>query len=272
MRGAGRREPDPARPPLARGFDSHLHLTDARFDPDRAETLARAREAGVAGMVTVATDPEDGRRALALARAEPGVWATAGLHPHAADRFSPEELGAIEALLSKPEVVAVGETGLDFHYENAPRALQREAFEAQVELAGRRGLPLVVHSREADGETAEAIRAGNGAVRGVLHCFTGGETLLETGLEAGWWVSFSGILTFAPELEPAARRVPDDRLLVETDAPYLAPAPRRGRRNEPAYLGHTIEKLAAVRGMDPAEVAKLTRRNAERLYGVTAPS
>lgn len=261
-------QPAPSEP----AFDSHLHLTDERFDADCGAALERARAAGVAAMVTVASDPEDARRALDLARREPGVWSTAGLHPHAADRFSADLLAEVEGFLSEPEVVAVGETGLDFHYENAPRDAQRESFEAHVELAARSGLPLVVHARDADEETAEAIAGAGAAVRGVLHCFTGGERLLEAGLEAGWWVSFSGILTFAPELEAAASRVPDDRLLVETDAPYLAPAPCRGRRNEPAFLRHTIEKLASVRGAEAAEVAALTRRNAERLYGVAVPS
>lgn len=250
-------------------FDSHLHLTDPRFDGDRGETLSRARAAGVLGAVTVATDPTDARQALELAREEAGVWATAGLHPHAADRFTPDALEAVEALLAEPLVVAVGETGLDFHYDNAPRRLQRESFEAHAALAGRTGLPLVVHSRDADAETAEVIRGAAGSVRGVLHCFTGGSGLLEAGLEAGWYVSFSGILTFASELEEAARRVPADRLLAETDSPYLAPVPCRGRRNEPAYLWHTLEKLASVRGIEAAEATELTRRNAERFYGVT---
>lgn len=247
-------------------FDSHLHLTDARFDEDRPEALARAREAGVTGMVTVATDPEDATRAVELARAEPGVWATAGLHPHAAADFAAETPGAIRVLLAEPEVVAVGETGLDFHYDNAPRRLQRESFEAHVALARETGLPLVVHSRDADAETAEVIRAAAGSVSGVLHCFTGGEELLEAGLEADWYVSFSGILTFAPELEERLRRVPSDRLLVETDSPYLTPVPRRGRRNEPAFVWHTLEKLAAVRGIETLRAVRITRRNAERLY------
>lgn len=253
-------------------FDSHLHLTDARFDEDRPDAIARARAVGVVSMTSIATDPEDARRAVALAREEPGVWATAGLHPHAADRFSPELLGEVRRLLDEPEVVAVGETGLDFHYENAPRARQRESFEAHLTLAGETGLPAVVHSRDADRETVEAIREAGSDVRGVLHCFTGGEALLAAGLAADWYVSFSGILTFASELEPHARRVPADRLLVETDSPYLAPAPRRGRRNEPAYLRHTIEMLAALRGLAPGEAADLTRRNAERFYGVRAPA
>lgn len=261
--------PRPVSTSLDRAFDSHLHLTDARFEADRSACLARARAAGVAGLVTVASDAEDALQAIELAREEANLWATAGLHPHAASRFEPSVLGSLRELLSRPELVAIGETGLDYHYEHAPPAQQRECFEAHIELAVETGLPLVVHSREADADTEAVIRSVTGSVAGVLHCFTGGETLLEAGLDSGWYVSFSGILTFAPELEALARRVPLDRLLVETDSPYLAPVPRRGQRNEPANLVHTLEKLAAVRGIDLGEVARVTGRNAERFYRVT---
>lgn len=252
-------------------FDSHLHLTDGRFDGDLGDVLARARAAGVTGMVTVGTDPEDARRARELAAAEEGVWCTAGLHPHEASRFSPEAMEALEELLAAPECVAVGETGLDFHYDNAPRAAQRESFRAHLELAARTGLPVVVHSRDADGETADLLREFSGRVRGVLHCFTGGDGLLEAGLEAGWHVSFSGIATFGSwDGADRVRRVPADRLLVETDSPYLAPVPERGRRNEPAFVVHTCRALAEMRGEPPEETARRTTANARRLYGLEA--
>lgn len=247
-------------------FDSHLHLTDARFEEDRDEVLRRAREAGVAGMVTIGTDPEDAERALALATTAADVWATVGLHPHAADRFSPGLRDALEALTARADAVAVGETGLDYHYDNAPREAQRESFRAHLEMAADRALPVVVHSREADADTEALIREFSGAVRGVLHCFTGGPGLMAAGLEAGWHVSFSGIVTFVPSLADRVRTVPDDRLLIETDSPYLAPAPRRGRRNEPSFLPHTCRKVAEIRGVPAAEVAALSVRNARTFY------
>lgn len=259
----------PAGPGGGSAFDSHLHLTDARFDDDRDEVLARARQAGVREMVSVGTDPADARRCVALARAESGVWATAGLHPHDASRFSDSLLSEVRELAALKEVVAVGETGLDFHYDNSPRDIQRESFRAHLALAAETGLPAVVHSREADEETAAALREFAGRCRGVLHCFTGGDRLLETGLDAGWFVSFSGILTFGgPAMEAQARRVPADRLMVETDSPYLAPVPRRGRRNEPAYVLHTCARLAELRGVPTEELVAATRRNARDFYGL----
>ncbi len=252
-------------------FDSHLHLTDARFRDDLAGVLDRARAAGVAEMVTVGTTPADALAAREVAAREEGVWCTAGLHPHQASLFSPDAMAGIEDVLSAPETVAVGETGLDFHYDNSPRDAQRESFRAHLELAERVGLPVVVHSREADGETADLLRAFAGRVRGVLHCFTGGDALLEAGLEAGWHVSFSGIATFGSwDGADRVRRVPADRLLLETDSPYLAPVPERGRRNEPAFVAHTCRAVAEMRGEPHEEVARATRRNARRFYGLDA--
>jgi TatD DNase family protein len=249
-------------------FDSHCHLTAEAFAEDLDAVLARAREAGVEEMVTIASDPEDGAAAIALARANSGVHATAGLHPHEAERFGPETEAAIRRLLAQPEVVAVGEAGLDHFYDNAPRARQRESFEAQVALAREAGLPVVVHAREADVEVAEVIRGAPG-VRGVLHCFSGGPTLLDAGLDAGWHVSFSGIVTFRRyEGADLVRRVPEDRLLIETDSPYLAPVPHRGTRNEPARLPHTCAAVAEIRGVPAGRIAEATRRNARRFYGI----
>jgi TatD DNase family protein len=252
-------------PPL---FDSHLHLTSARFDEDRREALERARDAGVTRLVTVATDPEDARRAIRLAEAEEGVWATAGLHPHDAAGFTDEVLREIEELVDSEVVVALGETGLDYHYDHAPRKLQLANFRAHMELGQRSGLPVVVHSREADADTAEIVAEFAGRAMGVLHCFTAGEELLRVGLEAGWFVSFSGIASFATQLADLVRAVPDDRLLIETDSPYLAPVPKRGRRNEPAFLVHTCEAIAALREVATDDLARLTTTNARRFYGV----
>lgn len=247
-------------------FDSHLHLTDDRLRPEVPELLERARAVGVEGMVTVGTAPEDARAARDLAREE-GLWCTAGLHPHRADLYGPETMEALAEVLESPEAVAVGETGLDYHYDNAPRERQRESFRAHLELAADRDLPVVVHSRDADEDTVALLREAGTAVRGVLHCFTGGAGLMETALELAWYVSFSGIVTFGSwHGEELVRRVPADRLLIETDSPYLAPVPRRGRRNEPAFVGHVAERLAELRGEEPEALAERTHQNACRFY------
>lgn len=251
-------------------FDSHAHLTDPRLREETAQVLERARDAGVLAVVTVASDLDDAEAACALASAYDGVWATAGVHPHAAGQADPSTSARLRELLDRAHVVAVGETGLDYHYENAPRAAQRAAFESQLALAAELGLPAVVHSRDADEDTAEMLEAHPGA-RGVLHCFAGGQELLERGLAAGWSVSFSGLVTFpgfhGRELVP---RVPADRLLVETDSPYLAPVPRRGRRNEPANVAHVAAEVASLRREELADVAAITWANARRFYGLEA--
>lgn len=248
-------------------FDSHLHLTDAALAPDLDGVLARARDAGVVGMVTVASDPVDAARAISLARTEPDLWSTAGLHPHRADDFDDQTLGRLERLAGETDVVAVGETGLDFHYDHSPRNRQIESFEAQLDLAGRLELPVIVHSRDADAETAELVRRYAGRAHGVLHCFTGGDALLEEALTAGWYVSFAGIVTFGRfDAADRVRRVPDDRLLIETDSPYLAPVPHRGGRNEPSFVARTCAAVAALRDVTPAELAEITTRNAAAFY------
>jgi TatD DNase family protein len=252
-------------------FDSHAHLTDESFVAELDAALERATARGVRAVVCVASDLADSRAAIDLARtaSRPRIWATAGLHPHEAEAWTPEVAARLEALAGSGPVVAVGETGLDFYYENAPRREQHGVFRAQLDMAARLGLPVVVHSREADEETAALIEEFSGRVAGVLHCFSGGSGLLAAGLAAGWYVSFSGLVTFKKfsDLE-IVRAVPGDRLLVETDSPYLAPEPMRGRRNEPAFLEHTVRRLAEIRGEEPEEVAERTFENACRVYGV----
>ena len=254
-------------------FDSHLHLTADRFDGEVDEVVRRAMAAGVSRMVTVATDPSDGRAALEIARGHPGVvYATAGLHPHDASGWTDESEAEIRALLGEPEIVAVGEAGLDFHYDNSPRSIQREAFEAQLDLAVEAGLPIVVHSRDADEAMMEILLDRGPDVTGILHCFTGGDALLEAGLDAGWYVSFGGIVTFNSfDGADRVRRVPADRLLVETDAPYLAPVPMRGRRNEPSFLAHTCARLAELREVSLDELVTETTRAALAFYGLEFP-
>ncbi|MEJ2482749.1 MAG: TatD family hydrolase [Gemmatimonadota bacterium] len=250
-------------------FDSHCHLTAEAFEGEWSAVIDRAREAGVTGLVTIASDPRDAESALQIAAAREGVWCTAGLHPHEADRFDDHTEPALRRLAARPEVVAIGEAGLDFHYDNAPRDRQRLCFEAQLELARELDLPIVVHSRDADDDTAECLASSD--ARGVLHCFTAGPELLEAALDAGWMVSFSGIVTFRRfDGADLVRRVPDDRLLIETDSPYLAPVPHRGHRNEPAFLRATCAAVAAMRGDAPEALAERTRRNALSFYGLAS--
>ena len=250
-------------------FDSHLHLTAERFAGEVDEVIARACAAGVSRMVTVATDVSDARAALDVARRHAGaVFSTAGVHPHDASAWDDASTGALRNLLAELEVVAVGETGLDFHYDYAPRERQLAAFEAQLDLAAESGLPVVVHSRDADDAMLDVLRARGRDVRGVLHCFTGGDELLDAGLDAGWWVSFGGIVTFRSFGTPdQVRRVPWERLMIETDSPYLAPVPMRGRRNEPAFLPHVCERVAELRGARIQETAARTARAALSFYG-----
>ncbi len=250
-------------------FDSHAHLTDATLAAEIDAVLERAAAAGVAAVTSIASDLEDAARAIELAQrvSRVQVYATVGIHPHEADRCNGDALARLESLARSEPVVAIGETGLDFHYENAPRAKQLAAFRGQLEVAERLGLPVVVHSRDADDELAQVIRAFAGRVTGVLHCFTGGASLLATGLEAGWYVSFAGVVTFKSFRDPElVRRVPTDRLLVETDSPYLAPVPRRGRRNEPANVQLVLERVAEIRGEAREQLAETTYRNACRFY------
>jgi TatD DNase family protein len=250
-------------------FDSHLHLTDGRFRGDLEAVLAAARRAGVVEMVTVGSSPEDAAEACAIAAGHAGIWATAGLHPHEASRFDRDVLAELHRLAGRDEVVAIGETGLDYHYDNSPRDEQRRAFSAQLELAAQHDLPVAVHSREADEDTAGLIREVGGSVRGVLHCFTGGDALLDAALEAGWFVSFSGIVTFGSfDGGHRVARVPAERLLIETDSPYLAPVPERGRRNEPAFLVHTCREVARLRGEEADRIAASTRAAARAFYGL----
>jgi len=251
-------------------FDSHCHLTDARFNEDRAAVLAAASSAGVTRMVTIASNLADARAAAELAGGHEGLWSTAGIHPHEVSEAGDGDLLAVRELAAThPEVVAIGETGLDYFYDNSPRKLQRASFEAHVEVAADLDLPVVIHTREAEDDTIAVLRNAPESVRMVLHCFTGNMKLLEAGLERGCYVSFAGIITFSKfDGQDVVRAVPQDRLLAETDAPYLAPVPRRGKRNEPAFVTHVVAALADIRGEGLEAVASLTAENAERFYAL----
>jgi TatD DNase family protein len=251
--------------------DSHCHLADAAFADDREAVLARSREAGVARIVAVADTIASAEAAIALTRRHPDIAATAGIHPHHAAEFDEAATVRLEALLAHPAVVAVGETGLDYHYDVAPRERQREAFAWHLAAAARFAKPVVIHAREADADVARLIADAPAGVSGVLHCFSAGREVLEAGLARGLHVSWSGMITFRNwKSDWAVALVPDDLLLVETDAPYLAPAPHRGKRNEPAFLPATAAKLADLRGSTPERIAELTTANAERLFRLTS--
>lgn len=253
-------------------FDSHCHLTADAFDDDRDEVLERARRAGVAGLCCIASNPADAEQAIALARLHPEIVATAGIHPHEAGAATPDDLARVAELLKAPNVRAVGECGLDFYYDFVPRNRQFEVFRAQAELAVTHGLPLVVHSRSADAEMIDEFAGRVGEALGVMHCFAGSDALLDVALEAGWFVSFSGLVTFRTfDAAEQVRRVPEDRLLVETDSPYLAPVPHRGRRNEPAHVVETLRRVAELRGCDADDLGRTVTRNARRFYGMPDP-
>jgi TatD DNase family protein len=245
--------------------DSHAHL-DACDEP-AATLVERAREAGVTRIVTIGTGIESCRRALVIADANEGVYAALGIDPHQASSPEADRVVELRELLAHEKAVAVGETGLDNAREHATRDDQRRLFDAQLALAGELGLPVVIHSREAAAETAAALAGFGGTV--ILHCFSSPE-LLGTALERKYYVSFAGNATYpnAPELREAAAAVPSDRILVETDSPYLAPQTVRGRRNEPAHVVHTVAVLADARGEDAATLAARTHENATAAFGL----
>jgi len=253
-------------------IDSHAHLGDPAFAEDRDEVIARIRAAGGLGVVCIGESLEAAARAQSIAADHPGfVWWTAGVHPHDAAGFNPSaDVDAIQAAMTQG-AVAVGECGLDYHYDHSPRALQRRAFAAQLAIAAQFRRPVVVHTREAEDDTAAMIReAGEAGILGVLHCFTGSAALAEVGLAAGWCVSFAGIVTFKKwDRDDVVRLVPDDRLLIESDSPYLAPVPFRGKRNEPAWCARTLHRLAEVRGTDAETLGAHVTTNARRLFGLT---
>jgi TatD DNase family protein len=246
--------------------DTHAHL-DACADTPK-QVVAQARAAGVERIVSIGSGLDSCRETLTIASREPGVWAALGVHPHQAADPDAEQLDELRGLLADERAVAVGETGLDFYRDYAPRDRQRGLFERQLELAAELGKPVVVHTRDAEEETAAALDGFPGTV--VLHCFSS-PILLPVALERGYYVSFAGNVTYpkAEELREAARQVPDDRLLAETDSPYLSPQPRRGRSNEPANVIHTVAALAEARGEDAETLGARLDANASAAFGLS---
>jgi TatD DNase family protein len=240
--------------------DSHCHLDDEKFDPDRAQVIERAFAAGVETMMAIGTG---GELDVAIQQAEryPFIYATIGVHPHDASKATPDTFARLRDLAGHPKVLAIGEIGLDYHYDFSPRDVQRSVFERQLEIAAEFHKPIVIHTREAwDDTLAQVPSLPNG---GIMHCFTGDAAQARQALDLGFHLSFGGVLTFpkAESLREAAKITPEDRLLVETDCPYLAPVPYRGKRNEPAFVVATARRLAEVRGSTPQAIAECTTRN-----------
>lgn len=256
-------------------IDSHCHLDFPELAADRAGVLARARAAGIDGMVTISTRVKRFDEIRAIAEMHSQVWCSVGTHPHHADEELDIFAEDLIRLSQHPKCVAIGEAGLDYFYDNAPKEAQAEGLRRHIAASRATGLPLVIHSRSADAQMAFILREeiGQGAFPFVLHCFTGGMDLARTALELGGYISFSGIITFknAEEIREVAKMVPADRYLVETDAPYLAPIPHRGSTNEPSFVAHTAAKVAEVRGLGAEQVGIETTENFFRLFSKATP-
>lgn len=248
-------------------IDLHAHLDKLEGSP--GEALALAAAAGVHKIVTIGTDPEDLFTVLDLTRAYPGqVYGTLGIHPHEGIKYTAEVGTFIETHLQSPGIIGVGEIGLDYYYEESPRQEQREAFRAQLEIAARHDLPVEIHTRDAEDDTVQILKDFRGRVRGIIHCFTGTKWLSEQCLDLGYNISLSGIVTFknADELRAVARALPLDRMHVETDAPFLAPVPMRGKKNTPAYMVHTAQFLADLKHVPLDEFQAQMLKNAETMF------
>jgi TatD DNase family protein len=254
---------------IAHLIDTHCHLDMPQFDGDREEVIARAKDAGFEALITVGSDIRGTMKAKELAARYDFIYASVGVHPHDAKDFSDETYKDLSLWTKDPKIVAIGETGLDYHYDHSPRDIQREVFKKHLHLAKETGLPVIVHSREAKDDTM-AILEKSGVTKGVMHCFSGDRDMAERAMAMGFSLSFAGPVTFKKSslLRELARSVPDDYLLLETDAPYLAPEPLRGKRNEPIYLEKTARFLAEVREISFEDTARITTLNAKRLFGI----
>jgi TatD DNase family protein len=251
-------------------IDSHCHLNYEGLVERQAEVLENARKRGVTGFLNISTRHREWEQIIAVAEREPDVWASVGVHPHEADSHPDLGAAALTEAAQHPRVIAIGECGLDYYYDKSDRAAQRERFHAHIEAARETGLPLVVHTREAEADTAEILSAAvrEGGVTGVLHCFTGSADLARKGLDLGFYISLSGIVTFknAADLQETAKWLPADQMLVETDSPFLAPVPHRGRKCEPAFVADTASFVAGLRDEDPEELAEVTTANFFKLF------
>ncbi len=255
-------------------IDSHCHLNYEGLAERQAEVLANARAAGVTGFLNISTRQREWNDVIAVADANADVWATVGVHPHEADAHPDLGASVLTDAASHQRVIAIGECGLDYYYDKSDRAAQRERFQAHIDAARATGLPLVVHTRDAEDDTAEMLEqaVNMGGVRGVLHCFTGSQELARKALGLGFYISLSGIVTFknAADLQETARIIPEDRLLVETDSPFLAPVPHRGKTCEPAFVADTARFVAGLRGVDVEVLAQQTTGNFFKLFSKAA--
>ena len=254
-------------------FDSHCHVDEEAFDEDREEVLSRMKANGVTRCAVIGSDMETSRRAAAVAAAHSGVVAAGGFHPHEASRFRESNLDELREMYQKGRIRAIGEIGLDFFYDHSPRDVQREVCIRQMELAWELKAPVAYHIRDAHQEMLEIMKGMKARLTGgIIHCFSGSAEIAKEYLKLGYYISFAGPLTFkkAPRLQEAVKLVPKDRLLIETDSPYMAPEPVRGRRNEPANVRYVGLKMAELRGEKPEEVAAFTTENAMQVYGINS--
>ncbi len=251
--------------------DSHAHYDDEQFDIDRAEVLDRLRQQGITRVVNPSSNLESARKCLALAKQFDFVYTAVGIHPHDASQFSREALDTLRQMAQTPKVVAIGEVGLDYHYDLSPRPVQKDCLAAHIHLARELKLPLIIHDRESHRDVLDILRAEKAETAGgVFHCFTGSVEMAREVLQMGFYIALGGAVTFKNAHKPVevAAYVPHDRLLIETDSPYMAPVPHRGKRNDSGYLTFILERLAAIRETKPEQLAYQTAMNADRLFGL----
>ena len=251
-------------------FDSHAHLDDRRFDSDRAAVIDRARAAGVSGIINVGADMDSSARAVALAEKYEGIYASVGIHPHDAKDMKEGDYQTLKRWAAQPKVVAIGEIGLDYHYDHSPRTVQKEVFLRQLDLAREVGKPFIIHEREAHADMLNIVKTAAQGLSGVFHCFSGSLEIAVELVKMGFYISLAGPVTFANSVKAkaVATGIPLDKLLIETDCPYLTPHPFRGKRNEPEYVRYVAEEVAALRKISIEEVAMATTANVKRLFNI----
>lgn len=253
-------------------FDSHAHLDDKRFNDDREQVINRATEAGLVGILNAGACMESSARSIALAREHSIVYAAVGIHPHDAKEAKGDDYEQLADWCSIPKVVAIGEIGLDYYYDLSPRDVQQQVFMRQIDVARQLKKPIIIHDRDAHGDVLAMLKKEAKGMTGVLHCFSGSLEMAKEAIKLGFYISFAGPITYAKDgkLKEVAAKIPLERLLVETDCPYLTPQPYRGRRNEPAHVRFTAEEVARVRGMELAALAEAATANTRRLFGIDA--
>lgn len=252
-------------------FDTHAHLDFPRFDKDRDEVIKRAQNKGVKTIVNIGSNMTTSRNSVELSRRYENIYSAIGIHPHDADTFNLNASKKLNKLADNDKVVAIGEIGLDFHYDNSPREKQKQSFRAQLRLAKKLDLPVVIHTRDADKETLNILKDEKAKdIGGIMHCFASDKKMAKEILDLGFYIAFGGLITFKNlrDLREVVKEVPKDRLLIETDSPYLTPEPHRGKRNEPAYVKFVAEKIAEIKGISVEEVAKVTTENAKKAYNL----